>query len=111
MGVGIANVQDELNNCYGVNGDEEMIKSEYNTHNQYFDITLSLGILGILIFVLMLAYPMYLSIIQRNHVYLFFLIFISLCFFSENLLSRQYGVIFFAFFHSLFAHLFLSKKG
>jgi O-antigen ligase len=109
-GVGIENTQNELNRCYKQYNNAVFSKSDYNTHNQYFDILLSLGIFGFLLFTLMMVFPLYHAIVKRNEMYLFFVLFMMLCFATENLLSRQYGVVFFAFFNSFFAHVHFNKR-
>jgi O-antigen ligase len=109
-GVGFAEVQDQLNACYERYNSKLFDEKDYNTHNQYFDILLSLGFFGILLFTLMLVFPVYWAVIKQNEVYLFFTLFIALCFATENLLSRQYGVVYYAFFNSLLVHFHFNKK-
>ena len=110
-GVGIGNVQPALNDCYTKNDQETLRRMEFNTHNQYAHVWLSNGILGLVIFVLMLLIPYILSIRTKQLVYQSFLLMMIICFFTENILARQHGVVFFAFFNTLFAyHLFSPLK-
>lgn len=109
-GVGPDQLQKELNQCYERYNNPLLMESNYNSHNQYFDVWLSLGIFGLFLFILMLAYPLYRSFMDHREVFLFFILFISFCFFTENLLSRQYGVVFFAFFNAFFAQVFFNQK-
>jgi len=78
-------------------------KDHLNSHNQFLDITATLGILGILLFLLNVFYPFFEAFKRGNHLYIIFLtLFIFLCF-VECSLATQKGVIFYAFFNSLFA--------
>jgi O-antigen ligase len=75
----------------------------YNTHNQYVQFLLSLGILGLLYFLLILGLSSIQAIQHKNYLYLYFLLLFALSAVSEANLCTQKGVVFYAFFHSLFA--------
>lgn len=108
LGVGIGNVQPALDDCYVNNGKEELRKMQFNTHNQYAHVWMANGLPGLIIFILMLGIPLYLSIRKRDIPYQVFLLMVGICFFTENLLDRQHGVVFFAFFNTLFAFHLIS---
>jgi len=108
LGIGIGNVQPALNSCYERNGQEKLREMEFNTHNQYAQIWLSNGLPGLIIFILMLGIPLFISIKKKDLPYQVFLIMMIICFFTENLLARQHGVVFFAFFNALFAFHLIS---
>ncbi len=110
-GIGIGNVQPALNDLYEKRGKEELKKMEYNTHNQYAQVWISNGLPGIIMLILMLGVPLYYSFKSKEYAYQTFLIIMAICFLTENVLARQHGVIFYAFFNSLFAfHLFSPIK-
>lgn len=101
-GVGLSRTQKMLNNCYEDLKDQSLRKMEYNTHNQYLEVWISGGLIALIIFLSMLFYGFRIAIVNNDKEYLGFLIIVCLCFLTENLLARQHGIVFFAFFNSLF---------
>ena len=73
----------------------------YDTHNQYIFFWLCFGLLGITLFLFMLIIQFWKSIKHNNDLYLYLLILLTITFFTENVLSRQHGVIFYSVFTSL----------
>ncbi|MCL7752803.1 O-antigen ligase family protein [Polaribacter sp. Z022] len=103
FGVGIGDVQDELNNCYSDNISSNIYTwRDYNTHNQYLFFFVTSGVFGFLFFLLFLYYLINKSYKQKNFIYFYFIISVSLMFLTENILERSDGVIFFSFFNSIF---------
>lgn len=75
--------------------------TRYNAHNQFLEITVELGFIGLFILLLSLGTPFIKAWKEKNILYLiFFSIFILSCI-SESMLERQNGVVFFALFNSL----------
>lgn len=109
-GVGLDHVQERLNNCYENYKNEELSSRDYNTHNQYFDLVLSVGVVGLLSFLLLLVYPLGINNLTSNSFLLFFKLFIGICFLSENLLSRQHGVVFFVMINCILISNYFWKK-
>jgi hypothetical protein len=110
FGVGTGDGQTYLDEAYVTNGlytgnpnlnDRGYLG--YNAHNQYFQYLLSLGIVGLLMYLLSLAVPALLAIRYHHYLYLFFLLLFAAGSLSESNLCTQKGVVFFAFFNSLFA--------
>lgn len=105
-GVGATNVQKELNNCYSqytYKGEDDYKHIDYNSHNQYFDILLKYGIFGLVLFIISILW----GIRSNNYYYLGFIILFTLSLITENMLSRQVGIVFFTLFNSIF---FINKK-
>jgi O-antigen ligase len=105
-GVGVDNVQKELDNCYSAytyRGTDDFINISYNSHNQYLDIMLKYGVFGLVIFLFSLLW----GIKNRNILYQGFIIVIFIALITENMFTRQVGVIFFTFFNMLF---FVNKE-
>jgi O-antigen ligase len=100
LGTGVGDVQDDLDEC--TEGLEFTTLKGMNPHNQYFQYLLGTGAVGMIIFIGSLIYPFLLAYRDGNKLYLCFIFLVSLCFFTESLLERQHGVMFFAFFNSLF---------
>jgi len=110
FGTGLKNVQNELNACYENYDDPIFLKASFNTHNQYFDSLITVGLIGFLLFLLMIIYPIK-GLTQENLIiFFFFKLFILLCFLTENVLARQYGVVFFSFFNALFLRFYFGKS-
>jgi len=101
VGVGTGDVQDELTKVYVKN--KELWRMQFfNSHNQYIDYWLRYGILGLLLLIIIIVFYFYNAIIINNdYLYLSFFILICLCFLTENIIQRQWGIVFFSFFNSL----------
>lgn len=79
----------------------------YNLHNQYSQITLELGILGLILLLYSLVVFFKNALTNKNDLYLSVLILLILLFFTESYLWRQKGVVFFVITNLLF---FKKKK-
>lgn len=103
IGVGTGDVEDELHKSYRSKG----VQSKSNVHNQYLDYLLGYGAVGLLVFLGVLAGALYHAIKMANYTYFCFTLIIMGCCFTENILSRQWGITFYACFNYL---LFLNAK-
>ncbi|WAC03889.1 O-antigen ligase family protein [Lacinutrix neustonica] len=97
FGVGTGDGNKVLIENYKNNG----LKTNTNIHNQYLDYLLRVGLFGLLVFIAVIGYAVYLSVKLNNYVYFCFLILVLGSCFTENILSRQWGIIFFASFNYL----------
>lgn len=100
-GVGIGDVRDELMKEYSKIGNEDLISSRYNAHNQFLEILLEGGIISFSVFFSILGYMIFISISKRNVFLLLFLINVIIFFMFETVLYRLAGVSFFSFFSFL----------
>lgn len=86
-------------------------ENKLNAHNQYLEIFTGMGLLGILIFGLLIFELIYSGFKNKN---IQFLLFLFICLFSfcfEAILERQIGIMFFVFFCSfLRIPYFLSEQ-
>ncbi|WP_406685330.1 O-antigen ligase family protein [Seonamhaeicola sp. MEBiC1930] len=96
FGYGLGDVQNELDMKYAQN-DLRLPKGKYNSHNQYLFVWLSCGAFGLIVFILSLVYIFNLAIGFKDYFLLGLLILYIVSFLFENVLSRQSGVILFAF--------------
>ena len=85
-------------------------EKELNIHNQYLETTVALGLLGLIILLGNFLIPFFLAWRKKQFIYLFFLALFALAILTENMLERQQGVIFYAFFNSLLACWMLSEE-
>ncbi len=111
FGYGIGDVNDTLNKCYVEEIDTNVYQIlQYNTHNQYMQIMLSSGIVGLLLFVISLFVALKASYKMQYKLYLLFNVLLIICFMTENILSRHDGVLFYSFFNSIFAFYLIGKE-
>jgi O-antigen ligase len=107
LGVGTGDVMDNLQDKYIEKKMEHAFSLRLNTHNQYLQTFLALGVIGLVVLLLTLLLPAIQSVEFRHHLYLVFLILIAFNFLFESMLETQAGVVFYAFFN---AFLFAIKK-
>lgn len=101
LGVGTGDVRDELQNEYKRGNIPFIFEKKLNSHNQYFQTGVAIGITGLIILILSLAVPFYLAVKNRSWIYVFFLLLMIINFLFESMLERQAGVVFYAFFNAL----------
>ena len=85
-------------------------KRKYNFHNQYLQTFGSIGILGFLILVLIICYPLLLSIKNKDYLFMLFLFVVGSSFLTESMFERQGGVSLFSFFYVLLIERFSQNK-
>jgi len=97
FGVGTGDQQAELN--------KQFIKHDYlfgvnlfNMHNQYLQIFLGYGILGLLLFIFILYTIIKTGIQKKNFILLSFVLLFMMTCLTESVLCRNKGVVFFVFF-------------
>ena len=101
FGYGLGSVQDLIGSNLIKSGYEELtLVLKYNSHNQYLQIALISGYIGLLLFLSILAY-IFLKIKNSKRAVCIFL-YIVFCFILESLLERQNGIIITALFFNLF---------
>ncbi len=103
FGVGTGDVEDKLHEAY----EKNEILSKSNIHNQYLDYLMRYGILGLLVFLIVLGYAFAHAIKTKNYIYFCFTLIIMVSCFTENIFSRQWGITFYACFNYL---LYLNAK-
>ena len=111
IGVGIGDVQKELDSCYQQFHTRVYEESNYNTHSSYFNILLATGTIGLIMFLVVWSYQFKLAYNSENKLYLGFLILIAVSMLFENILIRMHGAVFYALFNSIFVkNLFVNKS-
>lgn len=101
FGIGLQNVQKELNECYKsytYRNFDDYNTLTYNSHNQYVDFFIKYGIFGIFALIIYLFW----GIRNKDILYKLFLLIFSISLLTENVLDRQVGIIFYSYFNSLF---------
>lgn len=109
LGYGIGDVTDVLVSCYKKKA-VILVENRYNSHNQYFGILLSVGIFGLIIFIMQLFVYLKSAFSNNDLLYLQILLFFMFLFLTENILDRQSGVILFSFLANYFYFVNYPKK-
>lgn len=107
LGVGTGDIQDKLNQEYIRQGYYDLAKVNTNTHNQFAEVLIENGIIGLLLFLGIFVVMVFYSIRENNVLYLMFVIIVLVPFLFETMLNRLAGVSFF----SLFSFLLLENRG
>jgi O-antigen ligase len=105
LGVGIGDVRHELSQEYKRIGEDQMAKERFNAHNQFLEVLLENGIVGVTIFISIFLCMFYIAYIDKSLLYGFFILMIILFFMFETVLYRLAGVSFFSLFSFLLLHL------
>ncbi|MBP6623946.1 MAG: O-antigen ligase family protein [Chitinophagaceae bacterium] len=103
VGLGPAQLEAKLNTCffmYSVYLKKSL--GSYNTHNEFFNQWLCFGLGGIIYFLVFFVVHIKRALKHKDFLYLSFLIIFMVCCLTENVLSRQQGIIFFALIGSVF---------
>ncbi|MEM9077487.1 MAG: O-antigen ligase family protein [Bacteroidota bacterium] len=102
-GYGTGDSNDELKKCYREKEYGWLMVRDLNSHNEYLNILLKVGLVGLCLLLICLFYPFFTGKgFTENKMYFVFLVLTILVFLGENFLDRHKGVIFYSFFNSLF---------
>ncbi len=100
-GYGFYKSQEELMNQYKKTNFRRGFINNLNSHNQYLQTLLDSGIIGFVFLLLMLIFPLK-NISNIPLTYSLFQIIIIISLIPESFFLRQYGVLFYSFFSSIF---------
>jgi O-antigen ligase len=104
LGVGTGNASSELKKEFVDLGYSEGLYDDLNAHNQFLEILLENGIIGLTIFLALLGYIIYIGMTEHNEFLLLFLLMIIIFFIFESMLNRVAGVMFFPLFTFILLH-------
>lgn len=110
FGYGVGDAKDVLMNCYSKTNTELKIH-EYNSHNQYLSIILRAGFLGLACFVCYILFILFNLKKQNGFIAIAIILFYILVMFSENILERENGVVYFSFFTTVLFVIFTAQSG
>lgn len=110
FGVGTGDVKDVLIENYTEVGLNYAAEKELNAHNQFLQTALATGVLGLLVLLVMIIYPLYYAIKNKHIIYIIFLCLMTINFLTEAMLETLAGVVFYAFFNTLFYATFVHEK-
>lgn len=109
LGSGTGDGESEMQECYQDHKYGSLTyfpNTTFNAHNQFLEIAIQLGWLGLLIFLSSILYAGWCAFRESNTQYLLFLFIFMLSCMTESQLETQSGIVFFAMFNSL--HFFNS---
>ncbi len=106
LGTGTGDAKNELMKEYEKRGMTGAYEHKLNAHNEFYQVFLSLGVIGFILLLLNLLFPLFKGFKMTDTIYVLFLLIISLNFLTESMLETEAGVMFYAFFNSLlcFSH-------
>jgi len=98
-GVGTGDGQNAMK-LYYASYNPSTMDMDFNSHNQYFETILELGIIGLISLLCCFFLPGFRP--WNSILYLSFILLFSLMCLTESMLARQKGIVFFTLFQSLF---------
>lgn len=98
FGTGIGDSNSELLKKFEDNKHQNFKKSNYNAHNFFLEVLLSMGLTGLIVFLGIYFFAALIAVKQQNNILLLFLILTAINLFFESMLNRIAGVIFWSFF-------------
>ncbi|CAG0983470.1 MAG: O-antigen ligase family protein [Bacteroidetes bacterium] len=106
LGVGTGDVQNEFQKMY--EKENSILRPEFRlrAHNQFITFAITFGVLGLLVFIIALFYPLYKLKLYNRFIYLGFFVVVVASFITEDTLESQAGVTFYIFMHSLLCWLY-----
>lgn len=102
IGHGIGDVKDVLIKSYLKQDLTVLAEKKLNAHNQFLQTFIAVGLIGGLLFCCYFILPLYFSFKLKHTLYLAFILLFVINIFTESMLERIAGVVFYAFFNSLF---------
>lgn len=110
FGYGTGDAHNYLYEEYKALNFTEGYKEEYNAHNQYLEIALAFGLIGIVVLFTMLSFFIFLSLRTNDYYHLTIALVFATFMITESLLERQRGIVSFALFLTLCLCLKVKKK-
>lgn len=100
FGLGAGGSESYLNSCYEGFESPLYLQNKFNTHNQYLDYWLSYGLSGLLSLILLFVSSIIVAVRKKILLGGVLILFFAICILTENVFSRQLGIISFSFFNS-----------
>lgn len=101
LGVGTGDIKDELILRYKKKNFIHGVENENNCHNQYLQFFILFGILGGLLFITSLLYPIIISFRTKNSLYFYFIFLMMTNMLVESMLESKAGVEFYAILNAI----------
>jgi O-antigen ligase len=98
IGTGVGDNRTALQRAYQEIGFNVGIERNYNAHNQYLETTIASGIIGLLLFLMLLIGYAQLANKNKDWLMILAMLFFALCMLTESMFERAWAVVFFAVF-------------
>jgi O-antigen ligase len=110
LGVGTGDSRDKMLEKYLEKKMETEYQFKLNSHSQFLNTAVSIGIFGLLSLIASLLIPFYYGFKNRESILVGFVIVVSINLLFESMFERQAGVIFYVFMNTLLCSKFVTNK-
>jgi hypothetical protein len=110
LGTGTGDIKDVLVAAYEKADMTFAAERRFNTHNQFLQSWLTLGVIGAVVFVLLLLLPLRVAFISRDPALFIFIVLAAFNMMVEAMLEKQAGAVFFSLFYSVFLYRNFQNK-
>lgn len=110
FGVGIGDARNVMRDEFLKGGKYDLAKVRLNAHNQYLEVLVENGLIGLILFISISVYMGYICFMEKRLLYGLFIFLINVFFQFETVLYRFAGVSFFALFAFLLLYLENNKN-
>ncbi len=110
FGVGTGDVKTELMKKYEEKNIERAIREKFNSHDQFLQTFIALGLVGFIVLLATLILPMIAAIRRKKLLYILFIAVFTLHMLVESMLERQGGVVFYAFFNAFLFYYSMQEE-
>lgn len=110
FGVGSGDAEEKLLESYKKNELTEAYNNKLNAHNQFLQMAISNGLVGVLLFIGILIYQFRLSIKHKSFVWFAFTLSVFLASLTESILERQKSILLFSLFTCLFIRYYERER-
>jgi hypothetical protein len=109
-GLGTGDEEDALMKCYSAHNWSGLVAMKLDAHNEYLSSMVRHGLIGLFLFLLNLFYAVYLSIRNRDALYLSFIIMIAINALAASILFGQVSIVIYTLFNALLAKRIFIKQ-
>lgn len=110
MGVGLGNLEEEMQQKLANLNQQELMAKNYNPHNQFLQITAEIGVFGLLLFASILWLTFRFAWKRKDNLLLFLVFSLVLNSLFESMLQRQSGIVFYTMLICLFVQILPINK-
>ena len=104
FGVGVGDIKVRLKEAYRSTNALYPYQEELNTHNQFLQTLVGIGLIGFIALIIILGYSTYIALKSKDMIFISFIIIVFMNFMFEAVLERVFGVLYLAFFLIVFAN-------
>lgn len=101
IGVGTGDTKDALMEKYKKNNISYAYEEKLNAHNQFLEWLITFGLIGLIVYLFSIFFPLVKMIKNKQFLYVYFLVIVLIICLVESFLEREVGIVFFTFFNGL----------